>query len=83
MSKSIKASPATFSVRIQPDGRVIKTRLTLEEANVAAVVFNRLREDFDATKQRAEVLREDDRVSWTSGDPVPLEPRTVRRNSAL
>ena len=39
MSKSIQASPPTFSVRTQPDGRIIKTRLSFEDANLVAVLF--------------------------------------------
>ena len=81
MSKSIQASPPTFSVRTQPDGQVIKTRLTFEEANLVAVLFNRSRKDIGETDRRAELLREDDTVRWASAGPVPLTPRDVRRNS--
>ena len=77
MRKPIQASPPTFTVIVRPDGEILKTRLPFGQANVVAVVFNRLVAD---KNRRAELLREENAVRWVSEVPVRLRPRSVRRN---
>jgi hypothetical protein len=80
MPESTKASPPTFTVRVQPDGEILRTRLPLNQANVVAVLFNRLAVD---KNRRAELLREEETVRWPDDAPVPLRPGVVRRNALI
>lgn len=59
----------TFSVRIQPHRKIAQTRLPRTAAEAYVMRFNRMNREEGAW---AEMLLEDDRVSWPSDDPVAV-----------
>ena len=67
MGGSITAVRPTYSIRIQPRGAIVETRLTRTGAEAYVQQFNKVMADADVW---AESLPEDGHVSWPNDDPV-------------